>query len=209
MARFGTLSTQYLDNAGNPLNKGLIFVYETGTNKFKDTFADVGLTIPNTNPVELTAAGRQPNMFFTGSARMILTNAGGTQFKELDPLGGDTTLSAFSDWNSDAVYNVPDIVIGSDGNFYISITDGNDGNDPTSSPTDWTQIRFIRIWNTNESYSVGQIVEGSDGLLYSSITDNNMGNNPISDIVNWKAATSADIPAVIRAAGKTFAYRNF
>ena len=212
MSRFDILGFQYEDDAGDPLVAGKIHFFEPGqqSEQFrKNTFADVNLTIPNTNPVRLSAAGRPPNIFFSGSARAVLTDKDDVQLSVRDPVGGDSTLGAFSDWNSETVYNIPDIVIGADGSFYLSLTDGNEGNDPTSTPTNWTQIRFIRVWNTNEIYGVGQIVEGSDGLLYSSVTAANTGNDPIADVINWKAAVEASVPAVIAAAGKTFAFQNF
>lgn len=210
MSRFGSLGTQYFDDAGDPLVNGWIYVYQSGgTNTPKDTYADVGQTILNENPVPLSGAGRQPNIFFSGSARMLLFSGAGVQIEVRDPVGGETSDSAFSDWNTDAVYNVPDIVIGGDGNFYTSITDGNEGNEPSASPGSWTQIRFIRVWNTAEEYGVGSIVEGSDGLLYSSVVASNTGNDPVGDIINWKAAVEATVPSVIAAAGHTFAYQNF
>ena len=45
----------------NPLISGKLFFFESGTNTDIDTFSDVALAITNTNPVILTAAGRQPN----------------------------------------------------------------------------------------------------------------------------------------------------
>lgn len=210
MSRFGSIGTQYFDDAGAPLIGGKINFYEPGQQSEpfrKNTFADVGLSIPNPNPVPLSPAGRQPNIFFSGSARAVLTADSG-QIEVRDPVGGDSAIGAFSDWNAETIFNIPDIVVGSDGNFYISITDGNASNDPTGDPVNWTQIRFIRVWNTNEVYTAGQIVEGPDGLLYTSLTSSNTGNNPTTDVINWGPATVASIPAVIRAASKTFAYRN-
>lgn len=210
MARFGSLGTQYFDDAGGPLVSGKIYVYQSGgTSTPKDTFADAAQTILNPNPIILSAAGRQPNIFFSGSARMILTDGNDVQIEPRDPIGGEVSDSAFSDYNTDAVYNVPDTVIGADGNFYVSITDGNEGNEPSASPGNWTQIRYIRVWNSAETYGIGAIVEGSDGLLYSGKTASNTGNDPTSDTINWKAAVEATVPAVIAAAGYTFAYQNF
>ena len=210
MSRFGSLGTQYFDDAGDPLVSGKIYVYQSGgTSTAKDTYADVALTTLNTNPVILTAAGRQPNVFFSGSARMILTSGTDVQVEVRDPVGGETSDAAFSDWNTDAVYNEPDIVVGADGNFYISIVDGNEGNEPSASPGSWTQIRFIRVWNTSETYGVASIVEGSDGLLYSGRTSSNSGNNPTTDAINWQPAVEASVSAVVAAAAATFAYRNF
>ena len=45
MARFGTLSTQYFDNAGNPLVSGKIGFKDSGTNDDKNTYADIDETI--------------------------------------------------------------------------------------------------------------------------------------------------------------------
>jgi len=209
VARFGSLGTQYFDNSGNPLVDGKISFFESGTNTDKDTFADINLSTKNSNPVILTGAGRQPNIFFNGSARAILTDKNDVQIEVRDPVGGEAEEGVFSPWNPLTIYNVPDIVVGSDGRFYISITSGNQDNDPTTDTVNWTQIRFIRVHNNNETYSIGQIVEGTDGLLYTSLTDNNLGNNPVTDTVNWAPASKANIPPVIRAAARTFAFRNF
>jgi hypothetical protein len=140
---------------------------------------------------------------------MILTDQDEVQIEPRDPVGADAAEGGFPSWNSERIYNRPDIVVGSDLNFYISITDANSGNDPTSTPAEWTQVRFIRVWNTNETYSAAQITEGSDGLLYSAVTGGNLGNDPVTDPANWKPASASETPAVIRAAGKTFAYNNF
>ena len=209
MARFGKIGDSYLDDAGDPLISGKLFFYESGTNTNKNTYADVNLSIVNTNPVILTAAGRQPNIFFNGTARVILTKSDNTQIQVRDPEGGEFSEGVFSTWNSLTIYNTPDIVTGSDGNFYISITSGSQGEDPISTPTAWSQIRFVRVWNSNETYSLNQVVEGSDALLYSSLSNGNLNNDPTSDPSKWKPATEADIPPVIRAAAKQFAYSNF
>lgn len=209
MARFGSIGTQYFDNAGDPLISGKLSFFESGTSTDKDTFADVDLTITNTNPVILTAAGRQPNIFFSGTARVILTESDGTQIEVRDPIGGETGQDVIPAWNSVVIYGIPDLVRGSDGNFYISITNGNQDNDPVTSPVNWTQVRFIRVWNVNENYSQFQITEGSDGLLYSSVINNNIANDPTTDFVNWKPAVDAISPPVIRSASKIFALRNF
>ena len=190
MARFGEIGKQYFDDAGDPLINGKLFFYESGTNTPKDTYADTNQTIVNTNPVILTAAGRQPNIFFTGSARVVLTSSDDVQIEVRDPEGAGSGAEGFGSWDISTIYNVPDIVVGSDDKFYISITNGNQGNDPLSSPSDWTEVRFIRQWNTNESYSVGQVVGASNGYLYKSNTSANQGNDPISDAVNWDPAVN-------------------
>ena len=195
MSRFVNPRPQYLDDAGNPLIEGKVYIYESGTDDLKDLFFDVNLSQPAPNPVILSGSGRMPNTFFTGSARGKLTDSDEVQFWDIDPIGSDTGDGAFSSWNSITIYNVSDIVIGSDGLFYISITNGNQDSDPVSTPVDWTQIRFTRVWNPNETYSIDQIAEGSDGQLYTSRTNSNLNNDPISDTINWNPAveTSANV----------------
>ena len=185
MARFGSLGTQYFGNAGDPLIDGKIYFKESGTDTDKDTFADVTLEIKNTNPVILSGAGRQPNVFFDGSARVILTDSDDAQIEVRDPVGGDAEEGAFGTWDSLTIYNLSDIVKASDGLFYLSISNANQDNDPTTDAVNWSEIRFIRIWNANETYSVNRIVEGSDGLLYTSLTNSNLGNDPTTDAINW------------------------
>ena len=40
MARFGSLDTQYFNDAGDPLVNGKIYFYESGTTTLKNTYAD-------------------------------------------------------------------------------------------------------------------------------------------------------------------------
>ena len=191
MSRLGSIGTQYFQNDGNPLVNGLLYVYESGTNTPKNTYSDFSLTIPNENPIQLSAAGRQPNVWFSGAARIILATEHGVQIEVRDPVGAPSTDPAFSDWNTNIVYDVQDLVLASDGNYYVSLTGGNTGNDPISDPANWTLVKFIRLWNVNEQYSMGDIGQGTDGLLYVSLTDNNTGNDPTTDATNWGASSSS------------------
>ncbi len=79
MARFGEINAQYFDDAGDPLGSGKLYFYESGTTTLKTTYSDINFTIANTNPVILTAAGRQPNIFFDGNAKAILTDKNDVQ----------------------------------------------------------------------------------------------------------------------------------
>ena len=132
MARFGDLNAQYFDDAGDPLISGKVYFYETGTTTPKTTYSDVNLTIPNTNPVILTAAGRQPNVFFDGVAKAILTSSTNVQILVRDPVG--ETTSAFGDpWISSKIYSANDVVQGSDGEFYVSLAGNNTNNNPNNN----------------------------------------------------------------------------
>ncbi|MCK5446331.1 MAG: hypothetical protein KAI73_11960, partial [Rhodospirillaceae bacterium] len=176
---------QFLDSAGDPLISGKMYYFESGTDTPKATFADVNMTIQNTHPVILTGDGRLPNVFLIGTARMKLTDADDVQLWDIDPTGGDDIGGNFEEWVPSVVYNANDIVQGSDGKFYLSFTNGNLGNDPTTTPTEWQEIQFINVWNTNVTYQIGNTVIGSDNLFYVSQTADNLGNDPTSDAINW------------------------
>ena len=189
--RYGNPVTQYLDDAGNPLVSGKLFFFTTGTNTALDTFADINLTIPNTNPVILTAAGRIPNIFLQdASYKVILTDSDEVQIFERDPVGAETEVGNWSIFNSLQIYGVNDIVEGSDGNFYISLIEANQGNDPTTTPTAWSLIRLIVDYNSNETYQIGDLVTASDLTLYVSLVADNLNVDPTSGIVNWKPAAT-------------------
>ncbi len=210
MARYQNPVPQYLDDAGNPVPLGKLFFKESGSDLDKDTFADVNLSIPNTNPVLLSASGRTPNIFFNGTAKLIFTDSDSVQIFERDPVeAGAGGSGNFSSYNNLTIYSSGVIVTGDDGLYYVSLTDGNQGNEPSASPADWTQVLFTRVYNALETYVIGQIVRASDNLLYVSNTNANLGNDPTTDSINWSPATTIDVPAVVLAAGKTFANQNF
>ncbi len=176
---------QFFDDAGDPLISGKMFYFESGTSTPKTTFADVNLSIANTHPVVLTADGRLPNVFFDGTARMKLTNSADVQIWDVDPVGGENIGGNFEAWNPLVIYSINDIVEGSDGNFYISFTNGNVGNDPVSSPAFWEQSAFIRVWNTNVTYAIGDTVKASDNNFYTSLVAANQGNDPTVSPTEW------------------------
>lgn len=137
MARFGSLGTQYFNNSGEPLISGRIYFYESGTTTPKNTYADINLTILNTNPVILTAAGRQPNVFFDGVAKAILADADDVVIETRDPVGQTDLDMPLNPWLSSYTYSIGNIVEGADGSLYQSLQNSNLNHDPTSSPLWW------------------------------------------------------------------------
>lgn len=185
MARFINPVPQYTDDAGDILPLGKLFFFESGTTTEKTTFADAAEEIPNTHPVLLDAAGRVPNIFFTGSAKAILTNNDESQSWERDPVSADEIEGAFSTWLASETYDSGDIVTGSDGNYYRSNTNGNENNDPTSSTT-WTKVRLLFDYNSTQTYDVDDVVIQNTQLYISQVAAN-LGNSPaLGDVTKWK-----------------------
>lgn len=52
---------------------------------------------------------------------------------------------AFSIWNTNVTYVIGNIVQGSDGNLYTSLTNANQGNNPTTSATNWATLPMQRF----------------------------------------------------------------
>jgi len=181
MARFGDFD-QYLDDAGDPLVQGKLYFYESGTTTPKTTYADINNSIPNTNPVLLSAAGRQPNIFFDGVAKVILTDNNDVQIAVRDPAG--ETGTDFGDaWVATKIYSALDVVLGSDGIYYRSLVNGNQNNNPVTSTGYWTLLYSIE-WNAGISYKEGSVVT-YDGEQYQSLTNSNLNNNPSTSPSNW------------------------
>jgi len=176
-----------------PVKLGKLYFYKSQTNTPLNTFKDDKLTIPNTNPVILSADGRAPNIFYEGSARVVLNDANNVQIWERDPVGGDAGLGQFSLWEQQVRYGTNDYVIGSDGKIYKSLINPNEANDPTTSPSSWEEVRFMGVWNTNISYNTGIVVQTADGNLWKSMQAANAGNDPmVDDGSNWLPAVDVD-----------------
>lgn len=193
MARYVNPVTQYTDSQGELLVEGFLRFEESGTNTLKPIFADVNLSIPLTNPVKLDGAGRVPSVFLQGVYKVTaFKNDGigglGEQQWERDPVGGETGEFG-ADWDSITQYSIDDIVRGSDDKYYISITSNNTANDPTTTPSAWSQLNWFTVWNTSQTYSQFNNVRGSDGLIYYSVLGSNQGNDPTTDDgTNWLSA---------------------
>ena len=181
MARFGDFD-QYLDDAGDPLVEGKLYFYESGTTTPKTTFADINNSIPNTNPVLLSAAGRQPNIFFDGVAKVILTDNNDVQIAVRDP-AGETATDFGDEWVATKIYNAVDVVLGSDGVYYRSLVNGNQNNNPVTSTGYWTLLYSVE-WNQGITYQVGAMVT-YDGEQYQSLQSSNLNQNPSTQPTYW------------------------
>lgn len=178
--RFSNPVPQFTDDAGDPVVSGTLDFFETGGSTRKNTFADVNQNILNNNPVLLSGSGRVPNIFYPGTARVVLKNSSGTQIFDRDVVGVLGTGAAFEDWNSVVEYEQEAYVVGSDGEIYRSLQNNNLGNDPTTSTTFWERVEFISEWNENVSYNLNDIAKGSDGFIYRSVVGSNLNNDPQS-----------------------------
>lgn len=206
--RFKGIGFRYTDSAGDPLTAGKLYFYDTGTLDDKTVYYDEALTVPHAQPVVIEANGLQPDIWFSGKAKVRLYDQYDVLIDESDPEGTDIGAVSFPLWDSETIWNIPDVVKASDNTFWVSIQDSNQGNNPLVSPTYWSQIKLIAVWNTNQTYALNDVVQGSDGRLYRSLVAANVGN-VVTDVTKWGSTALADIPEVLAAAGYQFAYNNF
>jgi hypothetical protein len=194
--RFNPTGNPFFDGA-TLLSGGKLRFKQTGSDTLKDTYTSSSLASANTNPVVLDADGSHSDIWLDGVYKLEVLDSNDVEVREIDPIGGDASVTPFSAWSSTEDYSIGDIARGSNGSYYMSITNSNTGNDPTSSATDWTQLDIYKVWNTNETYAAGSIVKGSDNQLWVSQISN-AGNDPTTDDgTNWQRLNTETRWAII------------
>jgi hypothetical protein len=199
MARFGSLGTQYFDSNGNPLSGGQLSFYESGTTTPKSTFTTSSYAVANTNPVILTSSGRQPDIWFSGVAKAILSNSNAVQIEVRDPVG--ETTSQFGDpWLSTTTYAANEVVQGSDSQFYVSLVSSNSNNNPTSTSGYWVLLYSV-TWNSGITYTEGAVVTVSN-ILYQSLQNSNLNKNPTTQAAYWVLISLAYVSTITYTVGQ-------
>jgi len=177
---------------------GSLRFYKSGTNSVLVTYKDELETIQNPTIVPVLPNGNVQNVFYSGSAKVLYLDEFDQQYAERDPVGGEKELGDFTLWDAVVTYDLNDIVEGSNGEFYKSLANGNQADDPTTTPTQWENIRFIGVWNTNITYSIGDVVQTSTGNLWKAQTATAANDPETDDGTNWLPAIDGEkVPEII------------
>ncbi len=200
---------QFFDGAGNPLINGWLSFYQSDSNNVeKATYADSNETSANSNPLQLDSEGRCPDVFGTGSFRVIsssndtLLNEPAEQIQVRDPVGGSSGTADFSDWSGGTAYDKGNIVKGDDGNYYESLAYGNENHNPTTSPAYWQRVAFLYIWNETINYAVGdRVTDTIDGFDYISKVTPNQNQQPSTQPTYWDNFAVKASAATVEAEG--------
>jgi len=172
---------------------GSVSFFDSNTNAPKVTFKDELESDNLKNPlvIPVNADGNLPNIFFSGSASVIYLDEFGEQYAARNPVGEEVGLGNFSTWSTVVSYDINDIVKGSNGRFYVSLSNANQGNDPTLNPGAnqfWKDVRLLGVWNSTFTYSIGDVVQDSTGNLWKALTAT-ANNDPVTDSgLNWSSA---------------------
>ena len=190
----------WLTDGVTPNGAGTLTFYENGTTTPINIFSDPQLTVAQTNPYTLDAGGRiAADVYFAGTASVLVKDSSGATIRTDDDQICVITDVPFSAWNSDTSYSIGDITRGSNGNYYISITNNNLNNDPISSATNWSQIVLRGIYNANETYAAGDVVQDSTGDLWKSLQAANTGNTPASSPTYWRKGVVKNVTTGVTA----------
>jgi hypothetical protein len=196
--RLSNPAPQFLDANSNPYVGGSLVFFENGTTTPKNVFSDVGGTTPIGNSVTLDARGGVPNFYGDGAYRVRLLDSSAVQIWERDDVLIESSLSSqAADWNISTTYSLNDIVQGSDGLYYISLTNSNTGNNPVTDLVNWTEITLLEKYNANKTYVVGDLAIGSDGFIYRSKVNGNLNNDPTTSPAEWGEATNVTQTSVL------------
>lgn len=202
MSRYTNPTPQLCDGNGDPVVGAKKFFFSVGTLVKKTVYSDSTFGTAIANPVLSDADGRFPEIFLDGLYDEVqMDNTGTATGYDGDVLWGPIPVGEVAEgplllWATDNTYNIPDIVLGSDDEYYQSLTDSNTGNNPTSSPGSWKQLKFNSVWNTNVTYGLTDTVYGSDGFLYTSTSAANVGNSPPISSDKWRPATNQNQSAI-------------
>ena len=79
-----------------PSSGAQLFFYETGTTTPKDTYSDSAGTTPNANPVVADSVGVFPDIFISGTYKVVLKNAANIQQWAADPVIEQSNIATLS-----------------------------------------------------------------------------------------------------------------
>jgi hypothetical protein len=85
------LAAGVIDNSGNPLDSGKVYVYQVGTTTPVTTYQDSDLTQPNSNPIILDSVGKA-EVYTNVDVRLVIEDSEGTNIADIDAIGTNTEL---------------------------------------------------------------------------------------------------------------------
>lgn len=178
----------FKDSAGLvALADGTVTFYENLTTNLAVIYSDPDLTITQSNPYTLDDGGQiQGDVRFSGTLTLLVKDSIGAEQYTIDNVICYDQSEPFSDWDAATTYGEggANIVTGSDGNYYVSLTANNLNNDPISDPVNWQQIQFFPGSSTeiDRLAEIGEIVPANQRMI-------------IGDGTAW---TSIQLPEVTR-----------
>lgn len=196
MGRLITAHNQYDLDDGSVASGCKLYFYVSGdVTTPKTTYSDSALTTPNTNPVVVDAWGRQPDIFFSGTAKLRVHDANDVLLYEIDPIYADETGGGggggaedddpWTWYDATVTYAANDIVVDRTSRKWYRASVGSNTGNALTNTTYWVEMGPIHIWNGVHTFAANDFAYYS-GLLYRSKLDANTNQNPISVKSYWE-----------------------
>jgi len=168
-------------------SSGKLYFREPGNNTttLKAVYANKELTSQLVNPVILDSGGRAPEIFLSGDYNVQHTDSDDVQIWRVNNYQPPQVDGQFDAWDSSLTYAVNDYVRDSNGLYYVSLSSGNTGNVPSTSPTYWSQAFFFTVYNSTDTYAINEVVY-YEGNIYTSLQNSNTGNTPDTSFTFWR-----------------------
>lgn len=138
------LAAGVIDNSGNPLDSGKVYVYETGTTTPVTTYQDSDLTQPNSNPIVLDSVGRA-EVYINEDVRLVIEDSLGATILDIDALGSNTALQGGTTVLGTTSADVIEINGSIDGDIIPTI---DDTYDVGSTSKRWSEGHFVGLNTT-------------------------------------------------------------
>ena len=156
----------------------------SGSTTLKDVYSSPYVnssTAKLTNPVILSDTGLlTQSIWLNGDYNVTLEDSSGVTIWQEDNIN-PASVGPADTWNPTFSYSIDNIAY-YNGAYYISLTNDNTNNTPSSTSTSWSQLSMIEVYNSLKTYSSGDSVI-FDGEVYRSLQNSNTGN--ISDNTYW------------------------
>jgi sugar lactone lactonase YvrE len=144
--RYINSTPQIVDGNGKITVGAKKYFYRPLTSTIKNIYTDISLTSAQSNPISSDSEGRFNNIILDGIYTEVQEDDKGRVLWTRDIVGVIDDSQA-SSWANNQTYIISDLVIGSDDEYYRSLTDDNQGNNPTTDETNWEKITFAALEN--------------------------------------------------------------
>lgn len=171
----------FVDQNGDPLAAGLVYMYYPNTDIFSNTYQDQMGTILNSNPIVLDQAGRA-NIWGTGSYRQVVTDQfGNVQWDQITTAGGSTPVSG----------DIPgDLTVGGNASIagQLSVGSGAYINGNTTVNGQFNTLDIVAR-NITTTQNIG--IEGGAALYTNAIQSNGAGTVSFTQPISVQGNISA------------------
>lgn len=165
--------TQFTDSNGTPLAGGSVYFYVPGTTTPKTTWQDSALSVPNTNPVTLNAAGRA-QIWGSGLYREIVYDSTGA-------IVWDQVTSALS------LTNLSGVTIS---NSTINNSTWQNGTIAGATITSSTLFDNASAFAATENYANATLASASVATVLGSVGTPNTTTDPAVVVQKWQGPTT-------------------